>query len=289
MTRVIAAFARALRSQLHPRMMALLVFPFAATLVFWIAAAIWLWEPLNDQLRALMFGSTGVPVLVGWMSIVGLQRTGALATALMALMLLAPVMFVVAMLLVSVVATPIVTRHLARGGYADIRRAGGWSMLAGIGTALVALVVFVVGYVLTLPLWLIPFAGFLVPWFWWSWLTARILRTDSLAEHATREERDVLIARHRHGYLALAMLVTLLNYVPPLFLVTPVLSALAFGHFSLVALRDLRSEPTAFPPGGPVGPEDMPVPGGGPVVDAQAARPSVPDPSHRAAREHPPS
>lgn len=243
MTRVLGAFARALRSQLHPRMMALLVFPFAATLVFWIAAAIWLWEPLNDQLRALMFGSTGVPVLVGWVSMVGLQRTGALATALMALMLLAPVMFVVAMLIVSVVATPVVTRHLARGAYADVRRAGGWSVFAGIGTALAALMIFMAGYLLTLPLWLIPFAGFLVPWFWWSWLTARILRTDSLAEHATPQERDLLIARHRRGYLGLAMLVTLLNYVPPLFLVTPVLSALAFGHYSLGVLRELRAEP----------------------------------------------
>jgi hypothetical protein len=243
MTRILGAFARALRSQLHPRMMALLVFPFASTLIFWIAAVIWLWDPLNDQLRALMFGSTGVPELVGWVSMVGLQRTGALATALLALMLLAPVMFVVAMLVVSVVATPVVTRHLARGAYADVRRAGGWSVFAGIGTALVALLVFVVGYLLTLPLWLIPFAGFLVPWFWWSWLTARILRVDSLAEHATREERDILIARHRRGYLGLAMLVTLLNYVPPLFLVTPVLSALAFGHYSLSVLRDLRSEP----------------------------------------------
>jgi hypothetical protein len=289
MTRVIAAFARALRSQLHPRMMALLVFPFAATLVFWIAAAIWLWEPLNDQLRALMFGSTGVPVLVGWVSMVGLQRTGALATALMALMLLAPVMFVVAMLLVSVVATPIVTRHLARGAYADIRRAGGWSMLAGIGTALAALALFLVGYLLTLPLWLIPFAGFLVPWFWWSWLTARILRTDSLAEHATREERELLIARHRHGYLALAMLVTLLNYVPPLFLVTPVLSALAFGHYSLVALRDLRAEPAPAVPAAPAGAVDGPLLPGASGVASRVAGASGPDPFNPAARELPPS
>ena len=134
-------------------------------------------------------------------------------------------------------------------------------MFAGIGTALAAFAIFMAGYLVTLPLWLIPFAGFLVPWFWWSWLTARILRTDSLAEHATPAERDTLIARHRHGYLGLAMLVTLLNYVPPLFLVTPVLSALAFGHYSLGVLRELRAEPAA------AGPE--PAPGDPPPLDAR--------------------
>jgi hypothetical protein len=68
-----------------------------------------------------------------------------------------------------------------------------------------------------------------------------MLRFDSLSEHASAAERDLLIDRHGRGYLALGMLVTLLNYVPPLFLVTPVLSSLAFGHFSLAALRELRA------------------------------------------------
>ncbi|MCX7274525.1 MAG: hypothetical protein NTV19_15390, partial [Burkholderiales bacterium] len=77
------------------------------------------------------------------------------------------------------------------------------------------------------------------------WLTARILRVDSLAEHASAAESDALLARHRGEYFLLAALVCALNYVPPLFLVTPVLSALAFGHFSLAALRAHRSSPDA--------------------------------------------
>ncbi|HEY0876953.1 MAG TPA: hypothetical protein VGE10_00740, partial [Zeimonas sp.] len=54
-------------------------------------------------------------------------------------------------------------------------------------------------------------------------------------------ERGASNAEHRRSYLLLALLVTLLNYVPPLFLITPVLSALAFAHYSLALLRQRRS------------------------------------------------
>ena len=114
MSRVLAAFWRSLSSQLHPRMMGLLVLPFAATLVFWIVAWIWLWDPLNAWLRSLMYGRDSLPMISGWLNLVGLQRVGTLASALVALMLLAPLMFVLAMVLVSVAATPVVMRHLSR-------------------------------------------------------------------------------------------------------------------------------------------------------------------------------
>jgi hypothetical protein len=102
-------------------------------------------------------------------------------------------------------------------------------------------VLFVLGYLVTLPLWLIPPLALVVPWLWWSWLTARVMRFDSLVEHATAAERSASISGRRRDYFLLALLVTLLNYVPPLFLVTPVLSALAFAHYSLALLRRQRA------------------------------------------------
>src|SRR5690606_32177308 len=99
---------------------------------------------------------------------------------------------------------------------------------------------FAAGYLASLPLWLIPPLALIVPWLWWSWLTARVMRFDSLVEHATPVERRETIAARRREYFLLALLVTALNYIPPLFLVTPVLSALAFSHYSLAVLREQR-------------------------------------------------
>jgi hypothetical protein len=91
-----------------------------------------------------------------------------------------------------------------------------------------------------MPLWLIPPLALIVPWLWWGWLTASLMRFDSLVEHADRNERERLIRSDRRAYLLLGLSVALLNYIPPLFLVAPVLSALVFAHYSLSRLRQRR-------------------------------------------------
>lgn len=79
-----------------------------------------------------------------------------------------------------------------------------------------------------------------VPWLWWGWLTARLMRFDSLVEHADKGERERLIASDRRSYLLLGLATAALNYIPPLFLIAPVLSALVFAHYSLSRLREIR-------------------------------------------------
>jgi len=66
------------------------------------------------------------------------------------------------------------------------------------------------------------------------------MRFDSLVEHATPAEREQVIQSDRRSYLLLGLLLALLNYIPPLFLVAPVLSALVFAHYSLSRLREQR-------------------------------------------------
>ena len=144
---------------------------------------------------------------------------------------------------------PLVMRFLVARDYQGVARRGTGSPLPGLLNVVIAIPLFAVGYLLTLPLWLIPPLALVVPWFWWSWLTARVMRMDSLVEYADPEERREIEARFRKQYLLLAMLVSALNLVPPLFLITPVLSALAFGHYSLALLADRRAaQPAAARP-----------------------------------------
>lgn len=258
MTRVFRAFGKALVSQLHPRMLALLLIPFVVAVVFWLLVAWMAWDPLVTWLRVEFFERQGV---VRWLfeqaSRFGLDGLQGTIVVVMALMLLLPLMFVTALLITAVLAMPVVNQHLGAGAYRDVRRQGSWSVAASLWNAVSSAVVFMLMYVLSLPLWLVPLLGLVLPWLCWSWLTARVMRFDSLVEHADAQERGVLIARHRRAYFGLGLLVTALNYVPPLFLITPVLTALAFGHFSLQALRDARDRGDAGgaeAPGGPLMP-----------------------------------
>lgn len=246
MTRVVTAFFRAIASQLHPKMLALLVVPFAVAIAFWIVVALFAWDPLVEFLRLQFFEGDGViNWIYSWAASFGLEGIKAVLAAAVALMLLVPLMFVTALLLIAVFAMPAVNLYLGGGAYRNVERHGSWSVAASLWNAFSGTLLFLIGYLLTLPLWLLPPLGFVIPWLWWGWLTARVMRFDSLVEHADPEERHALIASHRHQYFALGLLVTALNYIPPLFLITPVLSALAFGHFSLSLLRDRRTATAA--------------------------------------------
>lgn len=257
---VLGAFLRACAGQLHPKMLALLVLPVGVAIVFWLLVALFVWDPLVGFLRVEFFEGAGpIGTLFQWVASFGLDELRGLAVVVTALMLLSPLMVVIAMGVVAVVSMPAVLRHLGRGAYRDLAPRGGGSMLLSVGTALWSGLLFLLGYLVTLPLWLIPPLAFVLPWLWWGWFTARVMRFDSLAEHADADELRGLQRRHRSQYLMLGLLVSTLNYVPLMFLVTPVLSALAFAHLSLSLLREHRT--AGRPGGGAV--VDMP-PGPGP-------------------------
>lgn len=242
MTRVFAAFFRALVSQLHPRMLALLVGPFVVAVVFWVLVALFAWDPLIEFLRSGFFEGGGVlQAVFDWIAAIGLDELRGVFVVITALMLLLPLMLVTAVVLVAVLSMPAVNLHLGKGTYRDVERRGGWSVFGSLWNAIWASLLFLLGYLVTIPLWLVPPLAFVVPWLWWGWFTARVMRFDSLVEHADADELRALSREHRGQYLALGLLVSVLNYVPLMFLVTPVLSALAFGHFTLSLLRDRRA------------------------------------------------
>lgn len=241
MERAFSALLRGMASQLRPAMLGLLVVPLVVALVFWVGIAWLAWDPLNEWLRGAIFGSSGVmhwidAQAVRW----GFDGMQALVAFVVAILLVLPMPFVTALVVIGVIVMPVVTRQLGNSSYPDVMRRGSWSVTASVWNALSSVAIFVAGYLLTMPLWLIPPLAIVVPWLWWSWLTARIMRFDSLVEHAAPAERRALIARHRRETFMLAGMLTVLNYIPPLFLLTPVLSALAFVHFSLAALRAER-------------------------------------------------
>jgi uncharacterized protein involved in cysteine biosynthesis len=261
--RLFAALARGVASQLHPAMLALLLLPFLLAALGWGLITWWIWDPLLDWLRVSLFGDGG---WLGWVLAIatrfGLEGLRGVLAVAIAILLILPAWFATALVITAVVAMPAVNRFLSRRAYRDVERRGGWSIAASLWNGIATLAVFFVGYLLTLPLWLLPPLAVVVPWLWWSWLTSRVLRFDSLVEHAAPDERVELIARHRSEYLALGVVVTMFNYVPPLFLVMPVLASLVFGHFSLSRLREsrerLRVDQTQAPLPQPADPQPSP-------------------------------
>lgn len=251
MSDVVRALLRALLSQLHPRMLWLAIWPFLVALLGWGGLAWWYREDILQALGAFI----GQLTLIGWVDSlllsIGIGGFKVFLVPLTFIGLLVPLIVLTALLIVGLAAMPVVIDHVARRSYPDLARAVGnqafgnfWlSVLNSVWVTLV----FVLGWLATMPLWLIAPLALVLPLLWWAWLATRILRLDSLLEHASAEERATLIARHRRAYLMLGLTVSLMNFVPPLFFFAPVYSGLAFTHFSLHALGKLRAERAPVP------------------------------------------
>ena len=235
------AFFKGCVSQLHPRMLVLLILPFVIALVLWALSAWFFWDPLVLWLKdSWLLGNRLIVALGEWGKPLGLSDLSRSLASVTALLLLFPLVIATGMVAIAVFAMPAVMRFLSTRHYPELLRRGSFSVWANLLNAVLSVAVFAVGYLASLPLWLIPPLALIVPWLWWGWLTARIMRFDSLVEHAAPKEREALISEYRREYFVLGLAVSALNYVPPLFLITPVLSALVFGHFSLARLAEYR-------------------------------------------------
>jgi len=148
--------------------------------------------------------------------------------------------YLVAMLLSAIIVLPLLLNHLAETDYPDLARMGSDSVVEGAWNSTWSAVLFIVGWLLTLPLWLIPGLGLILPFFWMAWLNRRTFTFDALAVHATEQEWRELRRQKATPLLGLGLIMGVLAHVPIVGLLAPSLAALAYVHYCLEALRSLR-------------------------------------------------
>lgn len=148
--------------------------------------------------------------------------------------------YLLAVLLTAIVVMPLLLEYLARNDYGDVARLGRDSVAASTLNSVWAALLFILGWLATLPLWLIPGLGLVLPLFWMAWLNRRTFAYDALSVHASADEWRELRRHHAGALLLLGVLMALLTHVPVLGLFAPSLAALAYIHYCLEALRRLR-------------------------------------------------
>lgn len=103
-----------------------------------------------------------------------------------------------------------------------------------------AAVLFLGGWLVTLPLWLVPGLASILPFFWMAWLNRRTFAYDALSVHATDDEWRALRRQQAMPLLGLGLVMAVLAHIPFVGMLAPSLAALAYIHFCLEALRRLR-------------------------------------------------
>lgn len=148
--------------------------------------------------------------------------------------------YLLATLLSAIIILPLLLNHLSATDYPDLARMGEDSVVAGAWNSVWSSLLFVVGWLLTLPLWLIPGLGLILPFFWMAWLNRRTFTYDALAVHATDSEWRALRRQKATPLFGLGLIMGALAHVPFVGLLAPSLAALAYVHYCLEALRGLR-------------------------------------------------
>lgn len=229
---VVLAMTRSLASLKAPRVWLYVLGPAVVSLVLWLFLATY-W--MGDVIAALL-GWPPLSWLVGW-DFPGLARF--LATVGTWVMMLA-LTYLTASVLAATFVLPLLLDWLAANDYRDVARMGSDSTVASLANTLAAVLVYIVVWLLTLPLWLIPGAGLVLPVFLLAGLNRRTFAFDALVVHAGREEWLEIRRRHGHPLFILGLILALLAHIPLLGLLVPTLSVLAYLHYTLEALRQLR-------------------------------------------------
>ena len=262
------AFWRAILGCLHPRVILWSLIPLLLSAGAVLALGWLFWEPAVAAVRTFLEDWALVASLLTWLEAMGGGAFRTVVAPLIVVALTVPLVVVVSLLLVAWTVTPALVDWVAARRFAGLQRRGGaagwWaSAVWSLGCTLLALAVLVV----SLPLWVVPPLAVVIPPLVWGWLAARVFSFDTLALHATTDERRLIMHERRWTMLLMGIVCGLMGSLPSLiwalgaltlvlapwlvlasvWLYTLVFAfaSLWFAHFTLAQLHRLRQAGTA--------------------------------------------
>ena len=264
MKALLFSFGRALASQFHPRMMLMTLAPFLVALAFW---GVVLWQtlqPLYDALHRFFIENDAFAESAKWLAFFGLAALKVFVVPLIAMWLLLPLMVATSLIFVSLLVLPALVRHVGRRHHPTLERREGGDAVNLFWITLTSFLLFIVLWVVTLPLCALPVIGFAMQPLLWGWLTCRVVASEVFGIYADVDERAELMRRHRWPLLALGTLTGVFGMAPSvlwmgssvvmpflfpflaaislwLYVLVFVFSGLWFTHYCLAALEAHRN------------------------------------------------
>ncbi|MDD2742605.1 MAG: EI24 domain-containing protein [Rhodocyclaceae bacterium] len=232
MADVMLALSRTLASLRQGKIWLYVLIPALFSLILTAGLAIWGLGQLVEQMLAY----PPMTLLISW-GLVWLAYALAYLGGWMAIFAAA---YLTASLLAAIIILPLMLNHLARTEYQDIAPMGADSFTAATVNSVLASILFIAGWLVTLPLWLIPGLSLILPMLLMAWLNRRTFAYDALSMHATEDEWRDLKQRHKTPLFMLGLTMALLAHIPILGLLVPAITALSFVHYGLEALRRTR-------------------------------------------------
>ena len=235
MTEILDACRKAMQDLFRPQVLLMVAVPIMCATALWLFLGWFFWARLTQWVNGLLLASQFGQWLAGWAQGV-LHFFG----ALIALALLAPGILVTAMVITEFFTMPGLVNFVAQRDYPQLARQHGGTVTGSIVNSTIAITVFVLLWLATLPLWFTGIGALLVPVINSAYLNQRIFRHDALSDHASGDELRALNSENRRKLYLLGLLLAVFFYVPFFNLLAPALTGLAFTHYQLSRLARLR-------------------------------------------------
>jgi Etoposide-induced protein 2.4 (EI24) len=269
MKQILDAFWRAAAYCLHPRVIALSLVPLVLMVAIALGLGYFFWESTLVSVNEWLLSSDWLSRGMAWLQGMGFGGLKAVIAPLLLIIAATPVVVIASLMFVAFLMTPAMVSLVAERRFDALERKKGAGLFASVMWSLGAVLLALVVLIFSIPLWFIPPLVLIIPPLIWGWLTYRVMAFDALAEHASKEERTILLKRHRMQLLGMGVVAGYLGAAPtllwasgvmfvvlaPVFIVAAIwiytlvfaFSSLWFAHFCLDALNRLRAESLLVP------------------------------------------
>ena len=280
MSLLLDSFWRAVAYCLHPRVIGLSLLPLVALVAVAGSLSYFFWDSAVNMVFRWLEATAWLSSLTQWLTDMGMTGLKNALAPLLVIFAVTPLLVVLVLFVVAMLMTPAVVRLVSRRRFPDLERKHGASWMRSAFWSLGSTLLAAVALIVSVPLWLIPPLILILPPLIWGWLTYRVMAFDSLADHASGEERRLVFREHRHWLLLIGVVAGYLGAAPSIIWASgwffaaafPILipvaiwiytlvfafSSLWFTHYCLAALAQLRARPATPATPVPTAPPEVP-------------------------------
>lgn len=233
---VLTAYKRALSSQFSGRMLRLSVLPVVLSVLLWGTVLFFGFEPLKDFIGSLL-PAPAADGSGGWWARYGAGALKVIAVAVIAVMLTMPMMVFTALTFMGIVSMPAMVGHVSERQFPELELKRGGNLSGSILVNLITMLKIVPLWLLTLPLYIIPPLAVLAQVMLWGRATSTVMSYDALADHASEDERQAIMRRHKRELTMIGVISGAIGSLPGIVWIGGTLiSAVLFPVLAVIAL-----------------------------------------------------
>ena len=237
MSVIFKATASAFRDLIRFKIAWIIIWPILVSTLLWLIIG-FIFQDSSAELILLVLNEIGIGE---WLQNMESGWITSVIQSLIHIIVIIPLVIITTLLITTIFVMPALIKLVANRYYPELKREYGGTLSGSIINAILASGIFILIWVITVPLWAIG-AGIIIPFVAAAFMNQQLFRYDALSEHASKQEMKIICASNRYSLWGLGLLTGLFQFVPILNLLAPIFTALAFIHFGLEHLRLLRAE-----------------------------------------------